>query len=99
MDNGFELALDSLALAREYNSGSPSLSHDRKSNVISFRTATAEKVDALHADLTGLGYISSQVPYNTFWGSRYAIVEDPDGNLVGFMSPPDPGLRRGPPNI
>ena len=99
MDNGFELALDSLALAREYNSGSPSLSHDRKSNVISFRTATAEKVDALHADLTALGYISSQEPYNTFWGSRYAIVEDPDGNLVGLMSPPDPGLRSGPPNI
>ncbi|MDA1073969.1 MAG: hypothetical protein O3A63_04305 [Proteobacteria bacterium] len=22
-------------------------------------------------------------PYDTFWGSRYAIINDPDGNNVG----------------
>ena len=99
MDNGFELALDSQALAQEYNEGSPAQIQARKSNVLSFRISTAEEVDALHAKLTELGYRSSQKPYNTFWGARYAIIEDPDGNQVGIMSPPDPGLRTSPPNI
>lgn len=26
-------------------------------------------------------------------GARYAIVEDPDGNYVGVMSPSDPARR------
>ena len=28
-----------------------------------------------------------------------AIVQDPDGNHVGIMSPPDPARWRGPPSI
>ena len=99
MDNGFELALDSQALAREYNVGTPYTEKSRKSNVLNFRIETTEKVDVLYAKLLDLGYNSSQDPYITFWGSRYAIVEDPDGNLVGLMSPPDPSLRSDPPNI
>jgi uncharacterized glyoxalase superfamily protein PhnB len=27
---------------------------------------------------------------DTFWGARYAVIEDPDGNHVGLMSPIDP---------
>jgi catechol 2,3-dioxygenase-like lactoylglutathione lyase family enzyme len=99
MENGFELALDSQALAQQYNQGSPDISAARKSNVISFRIKTPEEVDASYTNLIDLGYISSQIPYNTFWGSRYAIIEDPDGNLVGLMSPPNPDLRTGPPDI
>jgi uncharacterized glyoxalase superfamily protein PhnB len=34
-----------------------------------------------------------------FWGARYAIVEDPDGNHVGVMSPSDPDRRRAPPDL
>jgi len=99
MENGFELAFNSQLLAREYNQGNPDPSANRKGNVISFRISTREEVDSLHSTLTGLGYSSSQPPYNAFWGSRYAIVEDPDGNLVGLMSPPDAGMRTGPPDI
>jgi uncharacterized glyoxalase superfamily protein PhnB len=32
-----------------------------------------------------------------FWGACYAIVEDPDGNPVGIMSPADPAFRSEPP--
>ena len=99
MATGFELALDSQALAREYNAGTPGTQKSRHPNVMSFRVETAEKVDLVYEKLTSLGYRSSQDPYFTFWGSRYAIVEDPDGNLVGLMSPPDPELRSGPPDI
>ena len=37
---------------------------------------------------------SQQEPYDAFWGARYAIVEDPDGNAVGLMSPIDPDRQR-----
>jgi uncharacterized glyoxalase superfamily protein PhnB len=49
--------------------------------------------------VTGAGYGSQQPPYDAFWGSRYAIVEDPDGNAVGLMSPVDPTRRSTPPAV
>ena len=30
------------------------------------------------------------------WGSRYAVVEDPDGNAVGLMSPKEPDRKKRP---
>jgi catechol 2,3-dioxygenase-like lactoylglutathione lyase family enzyme len=61
--------------------------------VIGFKLPTREAVDELWADLTGAGYESAMAPGDANWGSRYAIVVDPDGNHVGLMSPQDPGLR------
>jgi hypothetical protein len=43
------------------------------------------------------GYVGQQPPYDAFWGARYAIVEDPDGNPGGRMSPLDPARRSAPP--
>jgi hypothetical protein len=31
-----------------------------------------------------------------FWGAQYAVIEDPDGNAVGIMSPIDPYRRSQP---
>jgi hypothetical protein len=42
---------------------------------------------------------SAQPPFDAFWGARYAIVEDPDGNHIGLMSPSDPALRTAPPKV
>lgn len=37
--------------------------------------------------------------YNdAFWGARFAVVADPDGNEVGLMSPIDEERRRWPPD-
>ena len=36
---------------------------------------------------TAAGYHRHQRPYDGFWGARYAIVDDPDGNAAGLMSP------------
>jgi hypothetical protein len=49
------------------------------------------------AELTAAGYPGRQVPYDAFWGSRYAIVEDPDGVPVGLMSPAEDEYRSPPP--
>jgi len=61
--------------------------------------ALRDDVDVRYAQLTGTGYAGRQPPYDTFWGARYAIVEDPDGNEVGLMSPSDPVRRSAPPAI
>ena len=36
---------------------------------------------------------------DSFWGARYAIVEDPDGIAVGLMSPISAKHRAPPPAV
>jgi len=54
--------------------------------VLGFEVPSREDVDLVYAELTTAGYRGHQPPYDAFWGARYAIVEDPDGNPVGLMS-------------
>lgn len=44
-------------------------------------------VDAAHAELTAAGYESHLVPWDAFWGQRYATVRDPDGNSIDLFAP------------
>ena len=99
MPDGFELALDSYALAETYNAGWRAFDGTGNRTVMSFRYADADEVDAVYERVVALGHESAQPPYYTFWGSRYAIVADPDGNHVGLMSPPDRAHRGSPPSI
>jgi catechol 2,3-dioxygenase-like lactoylglutathione lyase family enzyme len=86
-----DLDFDSAEFARHWDVGWRS-----GRAVIGFRVSSRERVDNLYSDLTALGYVGQQPPYDAFWGARYAIVEDPDGNPVGIMSPVDPDLRSRP---
>ena len=99
MPDGFELALDSYALAETYNAGWRTVAGSGSRAVVGFRLADAEAVDATYASLTALGHEGVQPPYYTFWGSRYAIVADPDGNHVGLMGPAEAAHRTSPPTI
>ena len=90
-------ALDSEPLASAYNAGYADTGEAR--TVISFRLDSRDAVDATYAELTGAGARGLQEPYDVFWGARYAIVEDPDGRHVGFMSPSDPARRTAPPKL
>jgi catechol 2,3-dioxygenase-like lactoylglutathione lyase family enzyme len=94
---GLDFDLDSSEFAATWNRGWPGRS-GQAGAVISFRLASRDEVDARFAALTAAGSPAQQVPYDTFWGSRYAIVEDPDGNAVGLMSEPDPARREPPPD-
>ena len=84
--DGLDLDLDSEAYARRWNEGFNGESIAPKV-VIGFRVASREEVDATYSRMTRAGYGSQQEPYDAPWGSRYAVVEDPDGNPVGLMSP------------
>jgi len=58
---------------------------------------TREAIDQRYAELTTAGYRGRQPPFDAFWGARYAIVADPDGNDVGLMSPCRESRRTWPP--
>ncbi len=99
LENGFELAFDSVELAKVYNAGWQEPGGTGGRNVLSFRLRSRESVDEVYAELSRAGHAGLQPPYDTFWGSRYAIIEDPDGNHVGLMSPTDPARRGAPPSL
>jgi uncharacterized glyoxalase superfamily protein PhnB len=93
MPGGFRLEFDNLAMTNIWHPGSRSDEGGASSSVLTFSLPSREAVDALHADVTAAGYISRQAPHDAFWGSRFAIVQDPDGRDVGLMSAPDPARR------
>jgi uncharacterized glyoxalase superfamily protein PhnB len=68
-------------------------------NVLVFNLPTREAVDLAYAELTADGHVSHLAPMDAFWGARYAVVNDPDGNSVGLMSPVDPELRKDGPTL
>ena len=55
--------------------------------LIGFSLPSRGAVDDTYRELTAHGYRGVQVPYDAFWGARYAIVADPDGNEVGTHEP------------
>ena len=67
------------------------------STILGFALPSREGVDELFGELVAAGYHGRQRPYDAFWGARYAIVDDPDGNGVGLMSPVDDDKRVWPP--
>jgi uncharacterized glyoxalase superfamily protein PhnB len=86
------LHLDNVEHTRTWNRGWPGTGGSG-SCVIGFGFASREEVDRVFADLVDAGYKAQQEPWDAFWGSRYAVIEDPDGNAIGMMSPMDPARR------
>ncbi len=95
LPGGLSIEWDVAESARVWDSGSPGPVGGGV--VIGFSVATRQAVDDLYAELTAAGYHARQRPYDAFWGSRYAIVSDPDGNGVGLMSPIEDALKSWPP--
>ena len=94
-----ELEIDSIAFARLWNSGWRGRDDLQGKVVLGFRVESRSAVDALYAELVAAGYKGIQEPHDAFWGSRYAIVEDPDHVAVGLMSPRSAELRSEPPKL
>lgn len=94
--NGIVLELDNERLAALYNSAWRGTSGSARA-VLGFAFASRTAVDTKYDELLAAGYVGKQPPYDTFWGARYAVVADPDGNDVGLMSPLDAERRSWPP--
>lgn len=44
-------------------------------------------MDAVYEGLLAAGYDGELKPWDAFWGQRYAVVLDPDGNGVDLFAP------------
>jgi catechol 2,3-dioxygenase-like lactoylglutathione lyase family enzyme len=84
-----DVDLDSGSFAPQWNRGWPG----GTGVVLGFKVDSRPEVDDLVAVLAADGVPVQQEPYDAFWGARYAVVSDPDGNGIGIMSPPDDAHR------
>ncbi len=93
--NGVSLDFDTVEFVPMWDSGWTGTTGG--STLLNFSVASRDGVDGFYAKLTQAGYAGRQQPFDAFWGARYAIVDDPDGNGVGLMSPIDDSRKTWPP--
>ena len=94
--NGFRFELDSESFAEQWNPDWKE-GRGRSGGIMFFGLEKRDDVDRLYNRIVEAGLHSEQIPTDAFWGERYAIVSDPDGNSVGLMSGIEPERRGKPP--
>jgi len=83
---GMHLAFDTRETILSFNPGwtPPTGGHGM---ALAFACDSPAEVDAAYAELTGAGADGALEPWDAFWGMRYAVVHDPDGNPVDLFAP------------
>jgi uncharacterized glyoxalase superfamily protein PhnB len=54
---------------------------------LAFKCDSPAEVDDLYRRIVESGYAGHKQPWDAFWGQRYAVIADPDGNLVDLFAP------------
>jgi uncharacterized glyoxalase superfamily protein PhnB len=90
---GSHLDLDSIGLTEGYDPG-----WKGTGVILIMRVPTREAVDVTYSRVVDAGHPGHLEPFDAFWGARYAVVRDPDGNHVGIMSPQDESMGGPPPS-
>jgi catechol 2,3-dioxygenase-like lactoylglutathione lyase family enzyme len=87
LPGGSRLAIDTEETIRSFHAGwrPPADGGGRMSLV--FGCEGPAEVDSVYEDLVGAGYHGELKPWDAFWGMRYAVVHDPDGNGVDLFAP------------
>ena len=85
LSGGIRIAWDTVDTVRSFDPGwtPPSGGHRI---ALAFVCDDAADVDATYAGLVEAGYDGHKEPWDAFWGQRYAIVLDPDGNSVDLFA-------------
>lgn len=87
---GLRLAWDTVETVRSFDPDWAAPSGGSRMG-LAFRLDTPAEVDRAYEQLVSLGYDGYKEPWDAFWGQRYAIVHDPDGNPVDLFAPADAG--------
>ena len=84
--NGYRIAWDTIEVVKSFAPEwtPPSGGHRM---ALAFKCQDAADVNATYAKIIAAGYKSAAEPWDAFWGQRYAIVIDPDGNKVDLFAP------------
>ena len=82
---GIHLAFDTRETILSFNPGWTPPSGER-GMALGFACESPGEVDAAYAELTAAGAEGELEPWDAFWGMRYAVVHDPDGNPVDLFA-------------
>jgi uncharacterized glyoxalase superfamily protein PhnB len=85
LPGGVRLMFDTYETIRAFN---PDFNPPGKSGHFSlaFRCADPADVDATYRRMVEAGHRGEREPWNAFWGQRYAILLDADGNHVDLYA-------------
>lgn len=82
--NGYRLAWDSQALIQSLYPEWVEPAGQRMT--LAFKCDSPAEVDALYQRVLQSGHCGHKAPWDAFWGQRYAVVIDPDGNWVDLFA-------------
>jgi catechol 2,3-dioxygenase-like lactoylglutathione lyase family enzyme len=86
LPGGLKLAFDTVETIRSFDpswtsaTGSPRMG-------LAFACDSPAEVDKVYGELVAVGYEGHKEPWDAFWGMRYAVLHDPDGNGVDLFCP------------
>jgi catechol 2,3-dioxygenase-like lactoylglutathione lyase family enzyme len=86
LPGGMRISFDTVEVIRSFDPDwQPSSGAGRIG--LAFLVDSPAEVDAAYNELVSLGYEGHRPPWDAFWGQRYAVVLDPDGNSVDLFAP------------
>jgi catechol 2,3-dioxygenase-like lactoylglutathione lyase family enzyme len=85
LPGGIEIAWDTVEVIRSFD---PDWESPTGGALIAlgFGCGDADEVDRVFAELVQAGYHGHKAPWDAFWGQRYAIIHDPDGNAIDLYA-------------
>jgi uncharacterized glyoxalase superfamily protein PhnB len=83
--NGYRISWNTEAMVKEIDASWVEPVGQRVS--LAFKCDSPAEVDSTFAKLKEAGYGSHMEPWDAFWGHRYSVVVDPDGNNVDIFAP------------
>jgi catechol 2,3-dioxygenase-like lactoylglutathione lyase family enzyme len=85
LPNGLRLAWDTVELMTQVlGHWEPPMGHRLG---LAFLCEGPSGVDETYRRIVDAGFKGAKEPWDAFWGQRYAMVEDPDGNAIDLFAP------------
>ena len=86
LPGGLRLAWDTVETIRSFDPDWAAPSGGSRV-ALAFGLGRPADVDQTYDKLVSLGYDGHKQPWDAFWGQRYALIHDPDGNSVELFAP------------
>ncbi|MBF0453659.1 MAG: VOC family protein [Magnetococcales bacterium] len=83
-ESGIRIMLDSVELVKKLD---PNWIESKGAGVVlCFKQESPIGVDEIYDRIVQAGFKGNKLPWNAFWGQRYASVKDPDGNQIDLFA-------------
>ena len=86
LPSGLRIAWDTHDVMKSFDPGWKPAEGGSSPISLAFLVDSPAEVDSLYAELTAAGYTGHLAPWDAFWGQRYAVLRDPDGNDVALFA-------------